>query len=251
MPTIYCDNLRATFLSKNPVLHSKVKHAAVDFHFVRHHVNIKKVFPAPADRERVKSCLSELNEINNGFKKALNIGLEQLVATVTPRIRPMLDTVATISYELSESEYADNEVNDPWVQRLLHAVETNVAWLQPLMTANNYDSLVHLIIDFVVKRLEVIMMQKRFSQLGGLQLDRDVRALVSYFSNMTQRTVRDKFARLTQMATILNLEKVSEILDFWGENSGPMTWRLTPAEVRRVLSLRVDFKSEAIAALKL
>ncbi|KAK4342002.1 hypothetical protein RND71_037818 [Anisodus tanguticus] len=210
-----------------------------------------EVFPAPADRERVKSCLSELNEMSNGFKKALNIGLEQLVATVTPRIRPVLDTVATISYELSESEYADNEVNDPWVQRLLHAAETNVAWLQPLMTANNYDSLVHLVIDFVVKRLEVIMMQKRFSQLGGLQLDRDVRALVSYFSNMTQRTVRDKFARLTQMATILNLEKVSEILDFWGENSGPMTWRLTPAEVRRVLGLRVDFKSEAIAALKL
>ncbi|XP_009778340.1 conserved oligomeric Golgi complex subunit 4 [Nicotiana sylvestris] len=210
-----------------------------------------EVFPAPTDRERVKSCLSELNEMSNGFKKALNIGLEQLVATVTPRIRPVLDTVATISYELSESEYADNEVNDPWVQRLLHAVESNVAWLQPLMTANNYDSLVHLVIDFIVKRLEVIMMQKRFSQLGGLQLDRDVRALVSYFSNMTQRTVRDKFARLTQMATILNLEKVSEILDFWGENSGPMTWRLTPAEVRRVLSLRVDFKSEAIAALKL
>ncbi|KAF5953148.1 hypothetical protein HYC85_011092 [Camellia sinensis] len=209
------------------------------------------VFPAPADRERVKSCLSELGEMSNIFKKALNVGMEQLVATVTPRIRPILDSVATISYELSEAEYADNEVNDPWVQRLLHSVETNVAWLQPLMTANNYDSFVHLVIDFIVKRLEVIMMQKRFSQLGGLQLDRDARALVSHFSSMTQRTVRDKFARLTQMATILNLEKVSEILDFWGENSGPMTWRLTPAEVRRVLGLRVDFKPEAIAALKL
>ncbi|GAU13708.1 hypothetical protein TSUD_348130 [Trifolium subterraneum] len=65
-----------------------------------------------------------------------------------------------------------------------------------------------------------------FSQLGGLQLDREARALVSHFSIMIQRTVRDKFARLTQMATILNFEKVSEILDFWGENSGPMTWRL-------------------------
>ncbi|XVE91114.1 hypothetical protein DITRI_Ditri20bG0129100 [Diplodiscus trichospermus] len=210
-----------------------------------------EVFPAPAEREKVKSCLSELADLSNTFKQALNAGMEQLVATVTPRVRPVLDSVATISYELSESEYADNEVNDPWVQRLLHAVEINVAWLQPLMTANNYDSFVHLVIDFIVKRLEVIMMQKRFSQLGGLQLDRDTRALVSHFSGMTQRTVRDKFARLTQMATILNLEKVSEILDFWGENSGPMTWRLTPAEVRRVLSLRVDFKPEAIAALKL
>ncbi|PSS23501.1 Conserved oligomeric Golgi complex subunit like [Actinidia chinensis var. chinensis] len=210
-----------------------------------------KVFPAPADRERVKSCLSEFGEMSNSFKKALNVGMEQLVATVTPRIRPVLDSVATISYELSEAEYADNEVNDPWVQRLLHSVESSVSWLQPLMTANNYDSFVHIVIDFIVKRLEAIMMQKRFSQLGGLQLDRDARALVSHFSSMTQRTVRDKFARLTQMATILNLEKVSEILDFWGENSGPMTWRLTPAEVRRVLGLRVDFKPEAIAALKL
>ncbi|GMI89880.1 Conserved Oligomeric Golgi Complex 4 [Hibiscus trionum] len=210
-----------------------------------------EVFPAPAERERVKSCLSELADLSNTFKQAQNAGMEQLVATVTPRIRPVLDSVATISYELSESEYAENEVNDPWVQRLLHAVEINVAWLQPLMTTNNYDSFVHLVIDFIVKRLEVIMMQKRFSQLGGLQLDRDTRALVSHFSGMAQRTVRDKFARLTQMATILNLEKVSEILDFWGENSGPMTWRLTPAEVRRVLSLRVDFKPEAIAALKL
>ncbi|KAL2490214.1 Pentatricopeptide repeat-containing protein [Abeliophyllum distichum] len=210
-----------------------------------------EVFPAPVDRERVKSCLSELNEMSNSFKKALSVGMEQLVATVTPRIRPVLDNVATISYELSEAEYAENELNDSWVQRLLHAVETNVAWLQPLMTANNYDSFVHLVIDFIVKRLEVIMMQKRFNQLGGLQLDRDARTLVSHFSSMTQRTVRDKFARLTQMATILNLEKVSEILDFWGENSGPMTWRLTPAEVRRVLGLRVDFRPEAIASLKL
>ncbi|KAK4748404.1 hypothetical protein SAY87_014990 [Trapa incisa] len=210
-----------------------------------------EVFPAPADRERIKSCVAELGEMNNNFKQSLSAGMEQLVATITPRIRPVLDGVAIISYELSEAEYADNEINDPWVQRLLHTVETDMAWLQPLMTANNFDSFVHLVIDFIVKRLEVIMMQKRFSQLGGLQLDRDARALVSHFSSMTQRTVRDKFARLTQMATILNLEKVSEILDFWGENSGPMTWRLTPAEVRRVLALRVDFKPEAIVALKL
>ncbi|ONI21830.1 hypothetical protein PRUPE_2G092100 [Prunus persica] len=210
-----------------------------------------EVFPAPVDREKVKSCLSELGDMSNTFKQALNAGLEQLVGTVAPRLRPVLDYVGTISYELTEAQYADNEVNDPWVQRLLHAVETNVAWLQPLMTANNYDSFVHLVLDFIVKRLEATMIQKRFSQLGGLQLDRDARALVSHFSSMTQRTVRDKFARLTQMATILNLEKVSEILDFWGENSGPMTWRLTPAEVRRVLGLRVDFKPEAISALKL
>ncbi|KAG2312414.1 hypothetical protein Bca52824_023971 [Brassica carinata] len=195
-------------------------------------------FPAPLDRERIKSCLSELGELSSTFRQLLNSGMEQLVATVTPRVRPVLETVATIIYKLTETE-------------LLHSVETNSAWLQPLMTSNNYDSFLLLVIDFIVKRLEMIMMQKRFSQLGGLQLDRDTRALVSHFSGMTQRIVRDKFARLTQMATILNLEKVSEILDFWGENAGPMTWRLTTGEVRLVLGLRVEFKPESVAALKL
>ncbi|CAL9076203.1 unnamed protein product [Musa textilis] len=210
-----------------------------------------QVFPTPADREKVKSCLSELGDISIAFKQVLQSGLEQLVSTVSPRIRPILDTVTTISYELDDPEYAENEMNDPWVQKLLHGVETNILWLQLLMTSNNYDSFVHLVIDFIVRRLEVIMMQKRFSQLGGLQLDKEVRALINHFSEMSQRPVRDKFARLSQMSTILNFEKVSEILDFWGENAGHVTWLLTPSEVRRVLGLRIDFKPEAIAALRL
>lgn len=47
------------------------------------------------------------------------------------------------------------------------------------------------------------------------------------------------------------LLQVTEILDYWGTNSGPLTWRLTPAEVRQVLALRIDFRSEDIKRLRL
>ncbi|GFY82736.1 hypothetical protein Acr_02g0009760 [Actinidia rufa] len=38
-PMIYCDNVGATYLSANPIFHSRMKHVAIDFHFVRDHVN--------------------------------------------------------------------------------------------------------------------------------------------------------------------------------------------------------------------
>lgn len=34
-PTIYCDNIGATYLCQNPVFHSRMKHIAIDYHFVR------------------------------------------------------------------------------------------------------------------------------------------------------------------------------------------------------------------------
>ncbi|KAL0740173.1 hypothetical protein Bca4012_081686 [Brassica carinata] len=34
-PVIYCDNLGATFLCANPVFHSRMKHVALDYHFIR------------------------------------------------------------------------------------------------------------------------------------------------------------------------------------------------------------------------
>nr|ABW81116.1 putative gag-pol polyprotein [Boechera divaricarpa] len=37
-PVIYCDNVGATYLSANPVFHSRMKHIAIDYHFVRDNV---------------------------------------------------------------------------------------------------------------------------------------------------------------------------------------------------------------------
>ncbi|TXG71321.1 hypothetical protein EZV62_006256 [Acer yangbiense] len=42
-PTIYCDNIGATYLSANPVFHSRMKHIAIDFHFVRDQVEKKRL----------------------------------------------------------------------------------------------------------------------------------------------------------------------------------------------------------------
>lgn len=67
-----------------------------------------------------------------------------------------------------------------------------------------------------------------YHQLGGLQFDKELRSLVGYLTAVTQWTIRDKFARLTQIATILNLEKVRlrRISHSVGLQEMRMNWRL-------------------------
>lgn len=41
---LYCDNLSAIQLAKNPIFHDRTKHIEIDFHFVHEHVVRKDIF---------------------------------------------------------------------------------------------------------------------------------------------------------------------------------------------------------------
>jgi hypothetical protein len=53
VPTIWCDNLRATFLASNPIFHARTKHIELDYHFVREKISNQQLsvrFICPADQ---------------------------------------------------------------------------------------------------------------------------------------------------------------------------------------------------------
>ena len=206
---------------------------------------------AAPDKDRIRSCLGDLGKTAGDYRALSSSALEAVARGIVPRLRSNLDILTGISYELSETDYSAYEAEDPWAQRVLASLEECSAQLQPLLTQANYDSVVHLIIDAIVGRIEAVLMQKRFNQLGALQLDKEVRGLVSQTSSLTERTVRDKFARLSHISTALNLDSPAEILDYWGENAGTMNWRLTGREVKQVLRLRRDFAPDDIELLAL
>ncbi|XP_047220119.1 conserved oligomeric Golgi complex subunit 4 [Girardinichthys multiradiatus] len=204
------------------------------------------------EKAKIDSCLSDLVNTSAKFKDLLQEGLTELNTTaVKPQIKPWISSFLSISHNIEEEEFNDYEANDPWVQQLIINLEQLMAEFKVALSPVIYDTLTSLMTSLISVELEKTVLKCSFSRLGGLQFDKELRSLVAYLTTVTTWTIRDKFARLTQMATILNLERVTEILDYWGPNSGPLTWRLTPAEVRQVLALRIDFRSEDIKRLRL
>ncbi|XP_053179097.1 conserved oligomeric Golgi complex subunit 4 [Scomber japonicus] len=201
---------------------------------------------------KIESCLSDLINTSTKFKDLLQEGLTELNTTaIKPQIKPWISCFLSISHNIEEEEFNDYEANDPWVQQLIVNLEQLMGEFKTALSPVIYDTLTSLMTSLISIEMEKTVLKCSFSRLGGLQFDKELRSLVAYLTTVTTWTIRDKFARLTQMATILNLERVTEILDYWGPNSGPLTWRLTPAEVRQVLALRVDFRSEDIKRLRL
>ncbi|NXJ10091.1 COG4 protein, partial [Odontophorus gujanensis] len=203
-------------------------------------------------RAKIDSCLSDMADVSNKFRDLLQEGVNDLNNTaIKPQVKPWINLFLSISHSIEEEEFSDYEANDPWVQQFIVHLEQQMSEFKAGLSPVIYDNLTGLMTSLIATELEKVLLKSSFNRLGGLQFDKELRSLIAYLTTVTTWTIRDKFARLSQIATILNLERVTEILDYWGPNSGPLTWRLTPAEVRRVLALRKDFRDEDIKRLRL
>ncbi|NXC38878.1 COG4 protein, partial [Penelope pileata] len=201
---------------------------------------------------KIDSCLSDMAAVSNKFRDLLQEGVNDLNNTaIKPQVKPWINLFLSISHSIEEEEFSDYEANDPWVQQFIVHLEQQMTEFKAGLSPAIYDNLTGLMTSLIATELEKVLLKSSFNRLGGLQFDKELRSLIAYLTTITTWTIRDKFARLSQIATILNLERVTEILDYWGPNSGPLTWRLTPAEVRRVLALRKDFRDEDIKRLRL
>lgn len=195
------------------------------------------------EKDKLENCMSGFPSLSTRMQSIAEQGMQMLrQSVIKPRIKPWVDSFP--SHDIDEDTFADYEANDPFVQSFIMNLDGLLNSFKSSLTPNNYEKLVGMMASEVTLQVEKATLKTKFSRLGGLQFDREVRSLVSFFSSWFSM-LREKFSRLNQIATILNLEAVNEITDFH-EN-----WKLTAAEMKSVLSLRVDFHADEVRKLRL
>ncbi|EDW76031.1 uncharacterized protein Dwil_GK15251 [Drosophila willistoni] len=206
------------------------------------------------ERQLLDSCLTELKTVRDTLKATVDFGMQQLRSSaIKPRLNPWVDQFLNYSHHLTEEELATYEAGETFVQFFIVQLDGLLNSFKTALSPRNYDALVSILATEVTTRLERAIKKTNFNRLGGLVLDQEVRALGAYLTGATSWSVRDKMTRLSQIATLLNLDKVSELAEYWNpENNSEMpSWRLTSNEVRTILTLRTDFRIEDIKRLQL
>ncbi|KAG0195890.1 Golgi transport complex subunit 4 [Mortierella sp. GBA30] len=202
---------------------------------------------------KAKAVLSGLTGSSAKFKQILSLGTEELFErTLKPRLRPLLqDSYKDIKYVVTDEEYAEQEALNSFVHRFMSGLESLIEPFKSALTEDNYNQMVANAVTSLTRTWEKIIFQTKFNKMGAIRFDKDLRAAGFYMISLTSFPLREKLTRLNQMAMLLDLEELEDLQEIWGNNSGAITWRLTDTEVRRILSSRIDFRSEDVAKLKL
>ena len=124
------------------------------------------------------------------------------------------------------------------VRSFVKAWDTLLEPYRDAFSESNFRLLFGLVLDVVMRPWEKTVASLRYSELGAIRFDRDLRAVTSYLAGQTAfGDAREKFVRLQQIATILNLDAEEDVDEFY--NSSGIPWKLTEAEARAVSGLRV------------
>jgi len=243
------------------------------------------------ETEQLRTCVRSLGPVAETFALASDQTVESLLSVLKSRIRAIvtdavgsdhgsthaqaggfsLKVAATSSdrfhhhsvrmnYELDEDAYQLLEVSQSYVSRLCTLLDELLLPLCKYLAPRLADGLVLGVLGTVSKRLEVSLKKCRFTALGALSLDSDMRDLIHYakdrlvsseynVSNVALCNACTPLSRLLQIAKLMNLDDLEDVLDLIASSKRKGNWDLKPEDARAYLSLRVEFDTEVVGQL--
>lgn len=119
-PTLYYDNIGATYLSSNPVYHARTKHIEIDYHFVRDRVAKKTL------QVRLLSSKDQIADILTKPLPTVHFYLLQNNLTVVPpsrlpgAIEASMQDMSAKNEKLNVNSHQPNEMHPPRQMKIIN-----------------------------------------------------------------------------------------------------------------------------------
>lgn len=195
--------------------------------------------PDKDKREMFQHCISALGASKTDLEALHSNQCKDGLVILKAHLRPLLDPLDKLDYNISEAQYADFQVNDPFAKAFNAQAAAIHQHIKGVLNSCSAEEIMQQMAEQTCRRIEKATLTKRFSLFGALQFESDVRAICSFFTSVSEQALRHKFARLFEMSSLLNLESLEELRELCSE----LKWRLAPEEVRKLLMSRTDFEA--------
>jgi len=201
---------------------------------------VSSAFFLEGETERARLALYGVRGLEDKFRSVLKSGLDHLFnQLLRPRLRPVLsDVYKDVTYVLDEEAYAEAEYSNRVQKRFTAAWEQLMQPYRHSMTNTNFAAFFATAVNVLVRPWEGMIRGMRFTELGALRLDRDLRGILSWLSErggVSSGAVRESFGRLTCIAECLTVETLEEAEEVSSAGGN----RLTQGEVKAVWALKV------------
>ena len=195
---------------------------------------------------RIRTCLDEFRSHSKVFKIMLNSTISDIYKQfLLPKVHAHMENYSTRNFNISMDEFSQHE-SSAEIQGLLLSLQEQLNRFNGEMSGKNFGLIIDHLLEDICQQLERGILKSRFTQMGAMLLDKEFRALSSYLSSKTSVSIREKLARMSQIISLLSLESLREVRDYWRPNTGLVSSRLSLGEVKNFLKLRVDLDKDLI-----
>lgn len=214
---------------------------------------LKEFNRSTTDTEKLEHAVGQLADVSRKMHNLATHAMESLCKiSFRSKIKSSCDVYADLPHTLTESQMAEFEAIDPFIDQFNASLDKHIASFEPILHSENFQSLLLCVCSEVENQMERIIMKCTFNRLGGLQLDREFRQLSAYLSSIAGWTARERCARLAQIVALLNVESVEEAIELReATRTSSLTRTLSANDIVNVLGLRVDLPATLIQKLQL
>ncbi|CAG9320910.1 unnamed protein product [Blepharisma stoltei] len=198
----------------------------------------KKIYGEEGNEvDMFKHCLSSIFDASEKARILEQDILKSTVSGFQGQVNNLLNPFLHAGYELSEETYADYQVNDPFVLKLIKEIKGQLKQWRYQMMTDLFEMTLDLITQTLVELIEYNLKNgnKKFNELGALQFTRDIREISIQLQGMTNKPLRQRFVRLKQIGQVLQAKNVEEVEGFIKERD----WRITQKDTLAYWRLRI------------
>ncbi|XP_053991236.1 conserved oligomeric Golgi complex subunit 4-like isoform X2 [Hylaeus volcanicus] len=160
---------------------------------------------------------------------------------LSPLLTSFFNEFLTIPSILDDTMFADFQVNDPFIKKFIMKINQIINHIQTTYTLQCSNLLIDALINNMAVRFEDCILKKKFSLLGAVQLEADLRAFMNFLTQKCSRPYISKFTKLMDITELLCVSSHDEFNAIIDSLKNERTLTLSDEEIKKLIENRVDF----------